>query len=156
MDVEINYNIFAVIISFLIWLDIDILLTMKISKKTIKTKNELFIENAVKAGTCVNGVLVDKKDYYYEGVKFYSLKYEYIVNGRKYYKKINIRNNQFISNNIDIYYKSNNPKKSITNNEKMLKKGFIYNFASICIPFSIFLGFPILAIILSIVIDKIF
>ena len=45
MDVEINYNIFAVIISFLIWLDIDILLTMKISKKTIKTKNELFIEN---------------------------------------------------------------------------------------------------------------
>jgi len=157
MTEEIKLNAIAIILSFLIWLDIDILLTMRISKKTLKTKNEKFKEKAIANGTCISGFLVDKKSYCDDkNDSYYNLKYEYIVDGKKYYKRISVSKNENISNNIDIYYSSENPKKSIVEKEILIKKGFFYSFASVCIPFSIFIGLPVLTIILSIIIEKLF
>lgn len=49
------------------------------------------------------------------------VKYEYQVNGRKYYKKLNFQSPGCVSVNypytITVYYKKNNPKKAVCKNE---------------------------------------
>lgn len=154
---EIEINPIALVISFIIWLDIDITVCRNFVKHKYKTKSEKFRKKAKDKGNYVIGREVKSKYYsswrdndgnYHEG--YYKVIYEYVVNGKKYKKKLRYKDNRYpLEQNI--YYKAENPRKSIA--EKERKNGLIYTMLSLCIPFSIFIGIPVLSWIITILIN---
>lgn len=156
---EIEINPIAIVISFIIWLDIDITVCRNFAKHKYKTKSEKFKEKAKVKGNFVIGREVKSKYYsswrdddekYHE--EYYRVTYEYIVDGKKYKKKLNYKNSNYpLEQNI--YYKAENPRKSIAETES--KKGFIYTMLCMSIPFSIFIGIPVLSWIINNLINMI-
>ena len=144
---EIEINPIAVLISFIIWLDIDITVFRNFIKQKYKTKSQKFIEKAKAKGNYVIGREVNSKynsswtdddGHYHE--EYYKVTYEYVVNGKIYKKKLKYTDNKYPSEQ-NIYYKPGKPRKSIAETET--KFGFMYIMAWFCIPLSIFLGIPI-------------
>lgn len=146
---EIEIKPIALLISFIIWLDIDITVLRNFAKNKYKKESEKFREIAKAKGNYVIGREIKSKYYsswrddngnYHEDR--YKVIYEYIVNGKKYKKKLYYRDSKYpIEQNI--YYKSGNPRTSIAETET--KNGFIYTMLSLCLPFSIFIGIPVLS-----------
>lgn len=95
-----------------------------------KTRKQKLIEVAEKNGWIAQGRCVKyryTKQYYKNRhqVKNYiiKVKYEYVVDGRKYYKKIKYRPREFtFPRNVVIYYNANNPKKAACAHEAKRKE----------------------------------
>lgn len=150
---ELDIKPIALLISFIIWLDIDITVCVGFAKNNFKKKSEKFREKAKVKGNYVQGYEVKSK--YYDswqsesGKRYeekYKVIYEYMVNGKKYKKKLYYKNSRY-PRQINIYYKEKNPRYSIAENES--KKGIIYTMLQLCIPFSVFIGIPLLALGIS-------
>lgn len=143
----------AVIISFIIWIDIDITVFKKVKKGEYKAKSEKFKEKARNLGNCVDGRLISslynpatRNDDGTYNLRSYVATYEYIVNGKKYKKRVVYENSNYPSSQ-NIYYKAGNPRKAFAETEK--KYGITYIMALFCIPLSIFIGMPLSAILIS-------
>ncbi len=146
---EVEIKPIALLISFIIWLDIDITVCKNLAKNKYKKKSDKFIEKAKANGNYVIGEEVKSQYYpswrddngtYHE--ESYKVIYEYIVNGKKYKKKLYYYDNEYpLKQNI--YYKAGNPRKSIAGTED--KNGFIFTMLSLCPFFSVFVGIPMLA-----------
>jgi len=150
---EIEIKPIAILISFIIWLDIDITVMRNIAKKKYKKKSEKFIEKAHAHNNYVLAEAIDRKYYkpwesdngHYHPEK-YKVTYEYIVNGKKYKKNIYYGNTDYPWKLI-IYYSGRNPRIAIAENEE--KKGIIYTLLQCIAPLSIFFGIPIFSILIS-------
>lgn len=94
-----------------------------------KSRKQKFVEKAKENGNFVEGVFVDfrisrgshesKNDAF--GEDDYIVKYEYCVDGMKYYKKLRFNSGGSMTkcypSKIMVYYNPNNPKKAIAGNE---------------------------------------
>ena len=136
---EIEISPIAMVISFIIWLDIDITVFRNFMKRKYKTKSQKFKEKAKAKGNYVIGREVyskynsswkDDDGRYHE--EYYRVTYEYVVNGKKYKKKLKYTDNKYPSEQ-NIYYKPGRPRKSIAETEKNMDlciywHGFVYLF----------------------------
>lgn len=154
---EIEISPIAMVISFIIWLDIDITVGRNLVKNKYKTKSQKFKEEAKAKGNYVIGREVKSKHYSswkdnngVEHEEYYIVIYEYEVDGKKYKKKLRYTDDKYLLEQ-NIYYKAGNPRKSIA--EEECKYGFIYTMLVLCIPFSIFIGIPVLSWIITILIN---
>ena len=154
---EIEIQPIAILISFLIWLDINIKVFKNFYKNNYKTKADKFREKARAKGNYVVGREIKSKYYsswrddngkYYEDK--YKVIYEYIVNGKTYKKKLYYKNSNY-PREQNIYYKTGNPRNSIAETER--KYGLIYTMLLLCPFLSVFIGIPILAMIITTLIN---
>ena len=93
------------------------------------SKKYRFIEHAKSIGAFTEGKTVDTK--FYGGIRDSDnrnvrndslvVKYEYIVNGKSYYKKMEFQSPGLVSieypSNVIVYYDVNNPKKAVCKEE---------------------------------------
>lgn len=143
----------AVLISFIIWLDIDITIARNFVKKKYKRKSERFIEKAHANNNYVLAKSIDYKCYeVYHGKDYsfsetrYKVTYEYIVNGKRYTKKLVYSSSDYPIK-LFIYYNESNPRKSMAENE--VKDGVIFRALMYTPSLSILFGIPIFSVLIS-------